>query len=218
MRYNISNTWKMGRKPRVCVVGAGFAGLTCAERLGRQGMDVTIIEARDRVGGRVHQEKTVGHWTDMGANWIHGAHVNPIRDLAHKVGAVTLSPDESTLFYDEDGKPVPQNEAERLEETTWNIIADAFKYSTSGAVIPVDMSLRDYVVEQLEKSDLTTNEREKVLHISEMWSGYIGTPYARQSLKFLFLEASLEGEISLWQESSSCSSVDLLVRLDIDNL
>lgn len=42
-----------GRKPRICVVGAGVAGLRCAQVLVKGGCDVTILEARDRVGGRV---------------------------------------------------------------------------------------------------------------------------------------------------------------------
>jgi monoamine oxidase len=41
--------------PHVCVVGAGISGLRCAEHLIRHGMKVTIIEARNRVGGRVGQ-------------------------------------------------------------------------------------------------------------------------------------------------------------------
>lgn len=42
-----------GRKPHVCIVGAGFAGLRCADILLQRGVKVTIYEARDRVGGRV---------------------------------------------------------------------------------------------------------------------------------------------------------------------
>ncbi len=38
---------------RVVVVGAGFAGLACAEELLRAGHEVVVLEARDRVGGRV---------------------------------------------------------------------------------------------------------------------------------------------------------------------
>ena len=40
-------------KPRICVVGAGVAGLRCAQVLSKGGCNVTILEARDRVGGRV---------------------------------------------------------------------------------------------------------------------------------------------------------------------
>ncbi|KAF0243424.1 MAG: hypothetical protein FD180_3408 [Planctomycetota bacterium] len=39
--------------PRVCVIGAGFAGLACAHELAAAGYDVTVVEAKERVGGRV---------------------------------------------------------------------------------------------------------------------------------------------------------------------
>jgi len=42
-----------GRKPRVAVIGAGFAGLRATDVLVRHGVPVTIFEARNRVGGRV---------------------------------------------------------------------------------------------------------------------------------------------------------------------
>lgn len=42
-----------GYFPHVCIAGAGISGLRCAEHLIRHGMKVTIIEARDRIGGRV---------------------------------------------------------------------------------------------------------------------------------------------------------------------
>ena len=44
---------KIGTIPHVAIVGAGFAGLRCADVLIRSGAKVTIYEARDRVGGRV---------------------------------------------------------------------------------------------------------------------------------------------------------------------
>ena len=39
--------------PHVCIVGAGVAGLRCANLLMQHGAKVTILEGRDRVGGRV---------------------------------------------------------------------------------------------------------------------------------------------------------------------
>ena len=44
---------RQDRKPHVCIVGAGVSGLRCAAVLAQKGLKVTILEARDRVGGRV---------------------------------------------------------------------------------------------------------------------------------------------------------------------
>lgn len=41
------------RVPHVCIVGAGVAGLRCADVLLQHGVKVTILEGRDRIGGRV---------------------------------------------------------------------------------------------------------------------------------------------------------------------
>lgn len=43
----------VGKVPHVCIVGAGVAGLRCADVLLKHGVKVTILEGRDRVGGRV---------------------------------------------------------------------------------------------------------------------------------------------------------------------
>ena len=44
---------------RVIVIGAGFAGLACADRLMSLGHEVTVLEARDRVGGRVWSQELI---------------------------------------------------------------------------------------------------------------------------------------------------------------
>ena len=42
--------------PKTCIVGAGVSGLRCATVLLEHSHDVTIIEARNRIGGRVRDE------------------------------------------------------------------------------------------------------------------------------------------------------------------
>ena len=73
---------------RIAVIGAGMAGLAAARALRDAGADVTIYEARDRIGGRVWTERSwPGLPVDLGASWIHGLKQNPITALAAEAGA-----------------------------------------------------------------------------------------------------------------------------------
>ena len=56
--------------PRVVVVGAGFAGLAAADELRAAGIEVTVLEARDRVGGRVWSVPFAGSVVERGAEFI----------------------------------------------------------------------------------------------------------------------------------------------------
>lgn len=57
-----------------------------------RGFEVTILEARERIGGRLYQVTlSSGHVVDMGPNWIHGTAGNPILDLAKKANTPTHS-------------------------------------------------------------------------------------------------------------------------------
>lgn len=49
----------------VAIVGAGFAGLRCADILLKKGVKVSIFEARNRLGGRVAQSNHLGHTVDL---------------------------------------------------------------------------------------------------------------------------------------------------------
>jgi monoamine oxidase len=59
----------------VAVIGAGLSGLVAARKLRRQGIDVVVLEAADRLGGRAFSETTpLGSRVDLGGQWIGHDH------------------------------------------------------------------------------------------------------------------------------------------------
>ena len=75
-----------GPVERVVVVGAGIAGLTVANALAHAGVACVVVEARERVGGRLHTIDLAGCPVDMGGSWIHHPIGNPLRAFADQVG------------------------------------------------------------------------------------------------------------------------------------
>ncbi len=68
------------------VVGAGIAGLTVANALVHGGVECVVLEARDRIGGRLHTVDLAGWPVDLGGSWIHTPVGNPMRAFAQQAG------------------------------------------------------------------------------------------------------------------------------------
>ena len=75
-----------GDHQNIGIVGAGMSGLVAAHGISADGRNVHVIEARDRMGGRIHTDHSLGVAADLGASWLHGAIGNPLTELTDMSG------------------------------------------------------------------------------------------------------------------------------------
>ncbi len=114
---------------RVIVIGAGVSGLHAALKLERAGAHVTVLEARDRIGGRVHTGTLTAPGgesrpVDLGASFVCGTArtppVNPIFSYAVGRLGLSLRPKEregprGNAWYDTDGSAIDRAEVKGPE-------------------------------------------------------------------------------------------------------
>src|SRR3989338_1779101 len=72
-----------------------MAGLAAADELNEK-YSVLVLEARDRIGGRIWTDDSLGMPIDLGASWIHGIDDNPIWALAQQYELDTVKTDEES--------------------------------------------------------------------------------------------------------------------------
>lgn len=96
-----SSIFAENKNPKVVVIGAGLAGLTTAYRLQKDGIDVELYEARNRVGGRVFTININGNIAELGAqNISDGGEAFNVRRLIDEFGLeVTRTQVELQDFY-----------------------------------------------------------------------------------------------------------------------
>lgn len=120
----------------VVVIGAGIAGLAAAHKLKEKGFTVIVLEAQEKVGGRLRTDRSLGIAFDEGASWIHGPQGgNPITSLAQKAGANTfLTDDDSVTVYDTNGIAYADSFLESSEnqfDTALEVVRNAGSLSQS---------------------------------------------------------------------------------------
>jgi spermine oxidase len=79
--------------PRIVIVGAGLAGVTAlAELLDNGYRNVVLLEAQNRIGGRIETVPFGANVADLGAQWVHGEKDNVIFEMVSKYGLLDKSP------------------------------------------------------------------------------------------------------------------------------
>jgi monoamine oxidase len=135
---------RSARRADVVVIGAGFAGLTAARELVRRGRSVIVLEARNRVGGRVlNKELGNGVVADRGATFI-GPTQTRIARLAKQMGVGTFPAfnDGDNVYLTENGRSTysdtgPTGTAPPDLEIIGDVANVAFKIDQMAREVPV---------------------------------------------------------------------------------
>jgi monoamine oxidase len=120
----------------VLVIGAGVAGLAAAQALSQAGLQVIVLEARDRLGGRVYTKQIAGHPLpfELGAEFIHG---RPAESFA-------ILEQAGLLAYAINGESwLARNGRLELSDTLWEQTDRLF--AQMAAVRPPDVSLETFL-------------------------------------------------------------------------
>jgi monoamine oxidase len=83
----------------VVVVGGGIAGLITARELGRKGLRATVLEARDRLGGRVWTDHRLGRDLEIGGTWLHWVQPHAWAEVTRYGLEVTRGPRPQEAYW-----------------------------------------------------------------------------------------------------------------------
>lgn len=167
----------MAHSDRIIVIGAGAAGLMAARELARAGRKVTLLEARDRCGGRIDPLPSAGfgYPAEGGAEFVHGE--APVtRGLLREAG-VSLQPLQGTRWIARDGKfsqeesqdPHEAELHEALQELKDDLtVAEFLRRRFAGDEYA---EMRKQTLRMVEGYDAADPERASTLALRDEWMG-----------------------------------------------
>jgi monoamine oxidase len=159
----------------IVVIGAGAAGLMAARELARAGKRVTLLEARDRCGGRIHPLASAdfGYPAEGGAEFVHGE--APVTRSLSREARLSLLPIEGRQWRVEDGNlsrresgdPHEEELHKALQELKHDLtVAEFLRRHFAG---PAYDRLRHSIERMVESYDAADPERASTLALREEW-------------------------------------------------
>ncbi|XP_045467056.1 lysine-specific histone demethylase 1A [Harmonia axyridis] len=112
---------------KVIVIGAGIAGLAAAQQMQQFGLEVIVLEARDRVGGRIATFRKGNYIADLGAMVVTGLGGNPVTTLSKQIDMELHRIRQKCPLYQSTGVTVDKDKDEMVERE-FNRLLEATSY------------------------------------------------------------------------------------------
>lgn len=148
--------WAQPRGEKALVLGAGVSGLAAARELQSRGYQVTVLEGRDRLGGRTWTDTSLGLPIDLGASWIEGTSGNPLSDLVDELGLSVAETGDSVHAFDHDGRRLSDGEMGEIDEAFEEVLGEVEEYAES---LDQDTSIGEGIRRVLEGETLSPFEQ-----------------------------------------------------------
>jgi renalase len=118
-RLDVQRAGARGAPPRIAVVGAGLAGLACADELARDGFAVTVFDKGRAAGGRLATRRVGAHTFDLGAQYftVRDSRFAEQVERWRRAGACAPWPGTVVAFDEPDALPRPTSVVQRLVGT-----------------------------------------------------------------------------------------------------
>ncbi len=141
----------MQSKPTILIIGAGLAGLAAASRLVADNYQVTVLEARPRIGGRTWTDFSLNVPFDQGAFVIHGIQNNPMVELCQQFNAKFIPISINSIWFANQTQQFSETELETIHDQFNQLVADASVYArqaqhdmTLAKALHVVYNIKDY--------------------------------------------------------------------------
>jgi polyamine oxidase len=182
--YSLGKNIQLGNSPKIIIIGAGIAGAAAARKLVDTGFDVTILEARNRIGGRIHTNNDLGCNIELGANWIHDSKnpKNPLKPIADLLKIENQETRYTDLkLYDRNG--------DKISKLRLGIFYNHLENEISRKVEQLNFSQTDVSIQKIidqiiSENNYSQRELDMISFVSKTFSTSVGADLDEASSRY----------------------------------
>lgn len=200
------------KSPKILIIGAGLSGISAASKLIENGFkNVVILEAENRIGGRVHCDSFAGGVVDLGAQFVHGEKGNVIFDLANEHSALILPEYSENDYFKSNDEAVNQEICFEIDKKFSNWMKD-LPETRNESVGGLMEQKRDDIVTQLGEKDRELISEMCLRYEKQSNIGFASNSWQDVSTFYKRFSQECEGnQMIFWKEGTFTKVLDFIM-------